>query len=674
MLFRSKKDTILPFPTSAISARNENLTSAFLIFHEINITKYLTDVQKKLLNNEPISKDILAKIKNELVCKFIAVHTLCEPDELSKGADFDFKKDEISFDLSKSDIPIMKMDLNKIDIINKIVSKMSEQMRVHSREVGTFFKNKSNWEIKIYKLLFALIARKETNKIPSLRNALFIYLQQYCDQQLSNDGICAAVSLKMIRNAMVENLGTMPEFYSECVKINNNDFNNFFNLEIKDELDLLFIYYAYVRIAVPGNNTLNLRNYIAYATNYILTQSIHDYKGSPERCTIFHNIAKLSSPPQALRLQECRDKLNEYHKEMEFLYDLMFNNYRLIGQDRENAVNDYLNFMNYVLSTHKRVEKYNITDFIDNNKSEYYTFLSNSYIDLMLIQNIIPCKEDFNSFVKKFNTDYDNFELQFPAFNSDILRLNYWFADYLHAQTYEELYTRLQLNTPKGIDRLRKDTMEVIIDAFEIIYDEATGLFPPRKHSSVSQYPVVEAIKHEIISNYDDSNLKEDMTRDDIKNVYQKTAESIFIRLLYTINVNHDICMALKGVKDGMCSMLMEEMKIVTDEATAKPYCHVYVKLLYNDEIYVLDPNVEYDYAENKDMSVYVIDHPSYERATGLNSVQIMLFGSGKRKNTIIVIAIIAVIAIVVIVVSIVFTCKESFTANATQIIHLNTN
>lgn len=665
MLFRSKKDSVLPFPTSVISVGNKDLTSAFLIFHEINITKYLTDVQKKLLNDEPIPDDILDSIKHELACKFIAAHTLFKSDRLSDRTDIDLKKDEISFNLSKSDTPIMKMDLNKI---GKLVSYIGEQMCMCSRKVGAFFKNKSDWEIQLYKLLFALIAKKETDKIPSLRSALFTYLRRYCDQRLSNGGICAAVSLKMMRNVMVENLGTMPEFYSECVKINNNDFNNFFNLEIKDELDLLFIYYAYVRRAVPGNTELNLRNYIAYATNYILTQSIDDYKGSPNRCTIFHNIAKLSSPPQALRLQECRDKLNEYHKEMEFLYDLMFNNYRLIGQDRENAVNDYLNFMNYVLSTHKRVEKYNITDFIVIDKSEYYTFLSNSLYELMLIQNIIPCKEDFNSFVKRFINDYDNFELRYPALNSDILRLNYWFPSYLRAQTYEELYTRLRLDTSDGIDRLRKDTIEVITDAFKIIYDESVGIVPPRKCSSEAPlYSVVEAIKHEIISNCDDSNLKEGMTRDDIKKVYEKTAESIFIRLLYTINVNHDICMTLKSVKEGMCSMLMEDMKIVTDEATAKPYCHAYVKLLYNDEIYVLDPNIEYSYTENKDMSVYNIGHPSYERTTDLNSTQIMLFGSGKRKNIIIVIAILAVIAIVVIVVVVIFTRKESFTINTTQ-------
>ena len=674
MLFRSKKDTILPFPTSAISVRNEKLTSGFLIFHEINITKYLTDVQKKLLNNEPISKDILAKIKNELVCKFIAVHTLCEPDRLSKSADFDFEKEEISFDLSKSDIPIMKKDLNKID---KIVSEMGEQMYVYSREVGTFFENKSNWEIKIYNLLLVLITRKATDKIPGLRNALFIYLRNYCDQLLSKDGICAVVSLKMIRNAMLENLGTMPEFYSECAKINNNDFNNFFNLEIKDELDLLFIYYAYVRRAVPGNTTLNLRNYMAYAANYILTQSVNDSEGSPEKCTIFHNIAKLSSSPPKLRLQDCRNKLNKYHKKMKFLYDLMFNNYRLIGQDRKNAVNDYLNFMNYVLSTHKRVEKYNIEDFIVSDTSKYYVFLSKPYSELILIQNIIPCKEDFNSFVKKFTKDYDNFELRHPAINSDVLRLNYRFADYLHAQTYEELYTRLQLNTPKGIDQLRKDTIKVIIDAFNIIYEEAMRLTPPSKNASLPIYPVAEAIKYEIISNCDDSKFKKGMRYDDIKNVYQQTAESIFIRLLYTINVNHDICMTLKGVKEGMCPVLMNELQFITRGTTSESRGHAYVKLLYNDEIHVLDPNVEYDYTENKDMSVYVIDHNdiiNLDDEPELNSTQIMLFGSGKGKNKIIVIAIIAVIAIVVIVVAIVFTRKESFTANATQMNHLNAN
>ena len=659
MLFKTKKDAILPFPTSVISVGNEDLTSAFLIFHDINITKYLSDVQKKLLNDEPIPEDILEDIKHELICKFIAAHTLFEPDRLSDYADIDLKKDKICFDLSKSDMPIMTMDINKI---NKLVSRISELMCVYSREASKFFENKSVWEIKIYKLLFDLIAKKETDKILYLRETLFIYLRRYCDQQLSKEGICVAISLKMMRNAMLENLGTMSEFYSECATINKDVFNGFFNLEIKDELDLLFIYYAYVQRAVPGNNTLNLRNYIAYATNHILTQSIHDYKGSPDMCTIFHNIAKLSSSSQVLRLQECRDKLNEYHKEMEFLYDLMFNNYRLIGQDHENAVNDYLNFMNYVLSTHKRVEKYKITDFIDKSESEYYTFLSNSYSELILIQNIIPCKEDFNTFVQKFTTDYDNFELRFPAFNSNILRLNYWFAGYLHAQTYEELYMSLRLDTPEGIARLRKDTMKVITAAFKIIYDEAAGLVPLRQCSTVPQYRVVEAIKHSIITNYNDITLTEDMTRDDIKNACQKVAESIFIRLFYTIIVNHDICIALKGVKEGICPVLMIDRRIKVSKTITISDGHAYVKLLYNNEICTLDPNVEFNYTENKDMSVYNIDHPNYEHATRLNSTQIMLFGSGKRKNIIIVIAVMAIIAIIGIVVAVVFAHKESFT------------
>lgn len=135
----------------------------------------------------------------------------------------------------------------------------------HTKPLEETIRIKTNFEYTILKIMTFLIQHPDYELLEDDRQDLLkilkFYLENFTEQNWFTDGICAGLSVKYIRNILLENLEN-DDFKKCCDEANADLFNNKFNVNINDEMDLVFVYMMLMKNQL--NNNLDLKKYMYY--------------------------------------------------------------------------------------------------------------------------------------------------------------------------------------------------------------------------------------------------------------------------------------------------------------------------------------------------------------------------------------------------------------------------
>ena len=553
---------------------NESITDGFLIYHDLTITELYKDVMNKLNNDEIITDEELMNIKRSLYFKLNGLYTIFDDETFINLIHFD--NNQISAMPKYYDEMFVNVTPDKYKQIVKKIVKVS-------KEGADIITNKLKMEIEIYKYLLLFVIRNDSSTLKATKWLISNYIYQFSDQLLSNNGICAVISLKVIRNVIIENLHEDEEYYNLCV-------GEGIDTNIKSENDLYRAYITYVKLRID---------------NKVKSQSVPTF--------------------------ENRD---------DYLYDVMFNNYRLVGQDKSKAMYNYLN---YVISSYKRTKKFNI---LPSSANDYYHAIQKFYtmfnmrniVEFMSIDNYLTKLEhklllypyvDFETMPEITTTVLKG--LQFQHIDGDEVKQYY---------TFEEVY-----NSIKDVEQFHDKVINFLTRCIAKI--NRMMMYPDEElHSTSNIYETVNLITKGGLGNIDEKYLHENLSTEDIKIFYGSYMDSIFVKLMYYLEMNHYYVQKVMNanVKYFPLAMIYIDFKTMKDCEV-----HAYVKIINEGNVHCIDPNMLYPMSDHVDVSICDIKHDLNKVI--LDERQLMFFGGNNEWHWWLMLMMMVVIVIIVVMV-----------------------
>jgi hypothetical protein len=587
-------------------------------------------------------------LKNSLYWKYVGLLTLFDNKtmDLTTTMKIDYARRKLLTCWNEHDEKIE----NILDRIKNIVVDSNLEVTIV---------NKFQIEFIIYKYLFLKVARNDYTIHDDIKHLIYEYFHNLCDQRLSKEGICAVVSLKFVRNVMLENLATNNKLHELCSQINTKSYNNYFNLSLTKETDLVFVF------AVMMGMIVNIDYINCYIYQILGGVFFRGVRGNLTCQQV--NEVELMSPVSIEYIQEIQNKFNnEYKKGTDFLHDLIFNNYRLIGQDSSKALNTYINYMNYIMSSSKRTRKYNITGIsdVDSKHRCGYSMLNGLYASLWIARFIDP---EYNR--HKFQREYSYLEDYYYFFDEEKCRniidemvRNMGFL--LKDCTCERIYQRWNLDTRAGkksaINRIKKYVNGVLTKQNKKNYKQICAN-PRHKYCHVMK--LLSSESFDGVIRFNDEFLLECMI------------DSIVVSILFTLEMNHRFVEKIKRIRDLYVPLCFRIT--VKDDAG-----HAYIKIFHNDKTWRMDPNMRYLVTEAADpslvdihrhMLLYKISDENMERVT-------MFFGGEKDEKdekdekrgccVSLIIAAIVVLLVVGVIVSVIVLLPSNTTTENYNIVH----
>lgn len=486
---------------------------------------------------------------------------------------------------------------------------------------------KSFIEVDIIKLLlYHIYTNKPITHI--LKQTLLKYISEFNDQALMG-GICSTLSFKYIRNMLLENMKISESFYSSCKEWNER-YENVFDLELNDELDVVFAYTILMKNEV--NKDLDVDDYIDNLIHEIATlipdnpsESVVDNKISilnPISLNITYRMmgitkdvihtqnqikdiirkAKLMKTDLLPSLFHGKRKPvdsktkdpNVWKSLDELIHHLIFTKYTSEGLEKDDVKRIYYDFIGYIIANreHEQTMKY-LSEKIRVGRASYahetwYYYFIDKVGMLLSVYNFINLPDVMidrlivgNEKLLESRYIYTHPEDMYSTSVIDIILLFRYLNVYeSREKTLEQLYESIfssRENLNDFSKKLRIAIHELLKEMGKPFQKIPTNLqFACRLLGKMGweHYSV-----HEVVS-------------------------TLRYYILYIIQANHICVEKLKSVNPNIYVPYI----MGTAEKTLKGY-HAYVKYLYNNKVHILDPNnyiMESDCDDSSVCDVYI--------------------------------------------------------------------
>ena len=441
-------------------------------------------------------------------------------------------------------------------------------------------KRKAKIEVDILRML-AYAIRTDMGITPKIKAILSKYVLYFNPQRLAQLGICACLSIKLIRNILLENLRIDNDFTTLC-KMTNETYKSTFNLAIKDEADLIFTYVMLMKKEINPN--INLQEVLYFIFEAI---SRNDY-------TSISSLYVLSTTIKNAK----KDHADEYNKITNEAIVSLVENARKVFLSYDIADDEFehlsFNCLRTLIFEDQR---------IDECKSDYQYFFSYVLFDHNM--NKVRAK------INKAGTEYE-YSAEFSTYYEKITDC---MSRLLTVHPYVEL-------AHDFVDRLIENACSTIVDEKErnTAKNDARGIFNYMNQQSSAVHKLATIFDHTITTPRD-STLKDLYIRhDDVETIaelcfqckegfmtYKRFVLELYMTFvgfypandlsygiavgeLYIAMLNHVCLDKLAKISSGI---IIPYYMAMYPDPKSKHGGHAYVKYVYNGHINILDPNFQ---------------------------------------------------------------------------------
>ena len=573
----------------------EKYTVAGLILNELQISNRLWDLHKYLkANDKPLNKKVLYEfaktIKKPMMVKIDQLKTMFDDDDFLVA---------ISNDLHAIDGAINKVRTLQSGKINALRAELANQkmhetvtdlvelMGTNPKVYPEIVKFKAKIEVDILRMLAYAIA--DSTKITSeFKEILSKYVLYFNPHRLSGIGICSAVSIKFIRSILLENLHKSPAFSNACNSANKT-YSYMFNLDIKDEVDLIFVYVMLMKQEI--NKSINVQEFLYYIFNnilkldyvpvlYVISTSIEKDKNvHSDKYTKLNKDLIISLVTQMREKYKTTDKVDDVFEHLSFncLRTFIFEDQKL-GKGKD----DYQIFLSYILFEHNldgirtaanlsgTKEGYGI------NKSKYYKLISDSMRNVLTTYPYIDLDHESVNVLIKNSCDAETAERALAIFNNISHSINI-------VPTLVEILdiTYNSTNRHHKLDEFYYDDYKNAGDWYRCFWNMLDHMLKNRTNKYLTNMYI--AID---IANND--------------NEY-RTIDGVVAGELYVLMLNHKCLERITHVHKDI--IIPYYMVTPVNMEGLQSISHAYVKYIYNKQVEIIDPNFRIT-NENLDASI----------------------------------------------------------------------
>lgn len=610
--------------TMTYATKNVNLaycSSSFLINLEMNIRneiRKLTTMTRTLSVNKLLQYyTIKLKCLDILLDNKDSTHYFDKLTEITTAIPVEYKTDNFSATKHRLKATLYE----NFSIIESLRFKGDDKLKNLTFDYDIFVDIKASIENDLLKLLIYNIVN-DTPMDGELKAVLMRYLDCFSEQMMSVDGICSAISVKFIRNMLLEDLRINNTFLSMCNKFNSN-FNNQFDLSIKDELDLVFVYVILMKMTLFRN--IDVLQVIWFALHYLcenplylksydifhpITSELWTKYGSVKlkklqklisdtrkRLTDLRKLAyanknddpeKVSYPDNSevylYRIKKIYEDtkltapswefiIDNSRKINDLLHDIIFENHTLSGKHKGEAKYDYYKFIDIILSSNSRNETWKNVCF-DESESPYYFIIC-------LVENFLSA---YNYYV---DTGFRAYAKRLERLAPDIhIEDTYFTQPYMMFGIYM-LGRIIPVENNKSLVDIYE---EYFIDPDELryLFNKCIQVISSPKLIT-EDYLIYKILvdEYNLLTDKYGFNRLYGLDEKEIK-LFAKAAPAIVCNIFYAIEQNYHYVKLFDYVDRNIHIPVHTCHVVAVDEFF---YTHAYVMSIHNGVVSVLDPN-----------------------------------------------------------------------------------